>query len=133
MRITPNYEITGCGEVGPLGYLCTRHEEGQHVARGLELDSFAEAWPIDPELPVPDGDGAHDLGPLGICRRCESEPGFMLTDCPGTVLTAYQKGRVGRGRLDFVAGDWKQKITIPRYVGTFEEVTAFLNAELVAG
>lgn len=36
----------GCGAIGPEGYRCTSHEEGQHVARGTEPDSFAEAWPI---------------------------------------------------------------------------------------
>jgi hypothetical protein len=56
----------------------------------------------------------------------------MLTDCPGYVLTAYQKGRVGRGRLDFINGHWKQKITVPRFIGDFEAVTAFLEAELAA-
>ena len=41
-----HYEVTGCGETGPDGYRCTRHENGLHVARGLTLDSWAEEWPI---------------------------------------------------------------------------------------
>jgi hypothetical protein len=53
----------------------------------------------------------------------------MLTECPGNPLTAYQKGRVGRGRLDYIDGDWKQKITVPRFVGSMEAVTAFLEAD----
>ena len=36
----------GCGAVGPEGYRCTHHEKGEHVARGTEPGSFAEAWPI---------------------------------------------------------------------------------------
>ena len=46
MRLTADYEITGCGATGPEGYSCTRHENGLHVARGLTLDSWAEEWPI---------------------------------------------------------------------------------------
>lgn len=38
--------VEGCGAQGPYGYLCTHHENGQHVARGTEPDSFAESWPI---------------------------------------------------------------------------------------
>jgi hypothetical protein len=45
VRLTADYEITGCGVEGPLGYRCTRHEGGLHVARGLTLDSWAEEWP----------------------------------------------------------------------------------------
>jgi hypothetical protein len=76
----------------------------------------------------------HDLkGEERVCEACESAPGYMLTDCPGFPLTAYQKGRVSRGRLDYVRGAWKQKITVPRFIGTFEEVTAFLDAENPAG
>jgi hypothetical protein len=69
-------------------------------------------------------------GPEAVCKACECAPGYMTTDCPGNVLTAYQKCRVGRGRLDFANCEWKNKITIPRFVGNFEEVTAFLNADL---
>lgn len=38
--------LTGCGQTGPYGYRCTHHENGEHIARGTEPDSFAEAWPI---------------------------------------------------------------------------------------
>ena len=73
---------------------------------------------------------SHNLSPLGICEACESAPEYRLTYCPGYPLTAYQKGRVSRGRLDFVAGGWEEKITLPRFVGSFDEVTAFLQADL---
>jgi hypothetical protein len=132
MRITHDYEITGCGAIGPLGYRCTRHENGEHVARGLTLESFGEAWPIVTAEPVTFR-GHNFTGEESVCERCECAPGYITTDCPGFPLTAYQKGRVARGRLDYVASDeegWKQKITLPRFVGSFEEVTAFLNAEL---
>jgi hypothetical protein len=49
MKLTADYEITGCGKTGPEGYRCTRHENGLHVARGLTLDSWAEQWPISPD------------------------------------------------------------------------------------
>ncbi len=39
-------ESSGCGATGPNGYACTHHENGQHVARGTESGSFAEAWNI---------------------------------------------------------------------------------------
>jgi hypothetical protein len=54
----------------------------------------------------------------------------MLTDCPGIVLTAYQKERVARGRLDYHGGSFHPKITIPRFIGDFNEVNAFLLREL---
>jgi hypothetical protein len=38
--------LDGCGAVGPYGYRCTHHENGHHVARGTEKDSFGEAWPL---------------------------------------------------------------------------------------
>jgi hypothetical protein len=72
-------------------------------------------------------------GPEAVCKVCECAPGYMTTDCPGHVLSAYQKCRVGRGRLDFANTEWKNKISIPRFIGDFAEVTAFLEAELVAG
>lgn len=39
--------MQGCGATGPHGYRCTHHENDEHVARGTEPGSFAEAWPID--------------------------------------------------------------------------------------
>ncbi len=69
-------------------------------------------------------------GPEAVCKVCECAPGYMTTDCFGTVLTAYQKCRVGRGRLDYLNAEWKHKITLPRFVGSFEEVNAFLEADL---
>jgi hypothetical protein len=73
----------------------------------------------------------HDLrGTEAVCERCESAPDYMLTDCPGTSLTAYQKCRVARGRLDYRDGEWHQEITRPRFIGDFAEVTSFLEAEL---
>jgi hypothetical protein len=75
------------------------------------------------------GEHEHDFSAEAVCVKCESAPGHMLTECPGTVLTAYQKGRVGRGRLDYINGDWKQKITVPRAVGTMDEIIKFLEAD----
>ena len=37
----------GCGKIGPYGYRCTHHLNGEHIARGTESGSFAEAWPIE--------------------------------------------------------------------------------------
>ena len=74
--------------------------------------------------------GEHDLrGTEKVCHLCECAPGYMLTECPGTPLTAYQKGKVGRGRLDYIEGEYVSTITVPRFVGTIEEVTAFLEAD----
>jgi hypothetical protein len=39
-------KLDGCGAIGPEGYRCTHHEHGEHVARGTEPDSWADAWPI---------------------------------------------------------------------------------------
>lgn len=73
----------------------------------------------------------HNLvGAEQVCTTCECTPEYMLTDCPGIVLTAYQKERVGRGRLDYIDGAFIPKITIPRFIGDFNEVNAFLLREL---
>ena len=39
---------SGCGTVGPQGYRCTHHENGEHVVRGTEPGSWAESWCIEP-------------------------------------------------------------------------------------
>ena len=74
--------------------------------------------------------GHNFTGDESVCERCECAPGYITTDCPGHVLSAYQKSRVARGRLNYIEGEWSAKITLPRFVGSFEEVTEFLNAEL---
>ena len=68
-------------------------------------------------------------GTEGVCSICECEPNYMTQDCSGRVLTAYEKSRVGRGRLDYRDCGWVDKYPRPRFVGTIEEVTAFLLAE----
>ncbi len=72
-------------------------------------------------------------GPEAVCDVCECTPGYLTTECPGFVLSAYQKCRVGRGRLDYQQGDWVEQIKVPRFAGTIEEVTAFLEAEVEDG
>jgi hypothetical protein len=97
------------------------------MAGRVVRSTHSGAWPST-ETPPDFIPRQHVPGTEAVCDVCECAPNYLTAECPGTVLTAYQKCRVGRGRLDYKNGAWIEQTLTPRFVGTFEEVTAFLNA-----
>ena len=51
--VPPVPETDGCGAKGPHGYRCTHHSDIEHISRGSNPGSFAEAWPLDDDDTLP--------------------------------------------------------------------------------
>jgi len=96
--------------------------ENENEARPCEVEFDYFQW-----LEIHD---EHDLrGSEKVCHLCECAPGYMLTECPGVPLTEYQKGKVRRGRLDYIEGGYVSTVTVPRAVGSMDEIIKFLEAD----
>ena len=110
--------MSGCGMTGPYGYRCTHHENGEHVARGTEPDSFAEAWPADDrpvhvagaKIALPAIMTAHQAAMVGFARRTlqilESQKEWS-SDTPDDIASAAYAAELAHNNEygEFTAND----------------------------
>lgn len=49
-------------------------------------------------------------GGLAVCKVCGCYEGSLATNCPGAAVSADQQDRIYNGEVDFVEGQWVEKV-----------------------
>lgn len=61
-------------------------------------------------------------GGLFACVRCNSAEGATTSECPGVPMTLEQVDAVYAGRLDYINGEWIEKVS-PHSPASYRQVS----------